>query len=385
MKFELNSANSALIKEHFAKIVDSSNKMLGYPVSRDFDYSELNEIMRYPLNNVGDPRMESTSVLSTKKEENEVIDFFANLFRAPQNNYWGYVTNGGTEGNLYGLYLARELYPNAMVYHSEATHYSVQKNLHLLKMDKIVIRSQPSGEMNYEDLEEILSQHRHRPAIVFANIGTTMTEAKDNVATIKSVVKKMAIRQYYIHSDAALAGVYTALLEPHHPFDFVDGADSIAISGHKFIGAPIPCGLVIVKKNYKDRIGQMVPYIGSLDTTITGSRNGHTPWFLWYAIKKWGIEGFRYRAQESLDLAAYTEKKLQEIGWHAWRNPNAITVVLKKPHEDLIAKWQLASEEDIAHIICMPGVKREQIDAFLADMKMYHKHELSAQLSAISQ
>jgi hypothetical protein len=85
-----------------------------------------------------------------KAFEREVVSFYADIFNAPANNHWGYVTNGGSEGNLYGLYLARELYPNGIVYYSEATHYSVQKNLHLLNMNSIVIRSQPNGEMAFQ-------------------------------------------------------------------------------------------------------------------------------------------------------------------------------------------------------------------------------------------
>ena len=30
---------------------------------------------------------------------------------------WGYCTNGGTEGNMYGLFLAREIYPKGIVYY----------------------------------------------------------------------------------------------------------------------------------------------------------------------------------------------------------------------------------------------------------------------------
>lgn len=377
MHFDLSPNDRKRFDDHFKKIVRDTQTMLGYPLSRDFDYKELLPLMNYALNNIGDPKVESTSILSTKEEENEVVDFFADLFRAPANNYWGYVTNGGTEGNLYALYLARELYPGAMVYFSESTHYSVQKNLHLLNIESITIKSQENGEIDYNDLEAVLSQHRHRPAIVFANIGTTMTEAKDNVATIKQILKSQAIRQHYIHSDAALAGTYTALVEPHHPFDFADGADSISISGHKFIGSPIPCGVVIVKKNYKERIGQLIPYIGTLDTTITGSRNGHTPMFMWYAIKKWGKEGFLHRAEQSMELAKYTKKKLNAMGWKAWMNPNSITVVIDKPTNELVAKWQIATVGNLAHIICMPGVTKEEIDKFLHDMHTHYGNRVA--------
>ena len=46
--------------------------------------------------------------------------------------------------------------------------------------------------------------------------------------------------------------------EPRPAFDFADGADSIAISGHKSFGSPMPCGVVVVKKSNRDRIARSV-------------------------------------------------------------------------------------------------------------------------------
>jgi len=356
------------LEDYLHKVMHRANQFLGYPIATDFDYSDLYPLLKYPLNNVGDPLIESTYDLNSRSIEKEVVEFFANLFRAPKNNSWGYVTNGGSEGNLYGLYVARELYPNAMVYYSEATHYSVQKNIHLLNMPSIVIRTYSKGEMDYVDLKEAMQLHRHRPAIILANIGTTMTEAKDDVLAIRRTLKECAIKSHYIHCDAALAGTYLALLQDDPSFDFAHGADSIAISGHKFIGSPIPCGVVIVKKNYKDRIGRTIPYIGTLDTTITGSRNGHSPVFLWYALKKMGREGLKSRALNSLQLADYTVQQLQHIGIKAWRNNSAITVVFPQPSKEICIKWQLACENGLTHIICMPGVTTETIDRFVSDL-----------------
>ena len=50
------------------------------------------------------------------------------------------------------------------------------------------MRATNSGELDYEDLGEALSKHRDRAAIVVANIGTTMTEAVDDVGRIKAVL-----------------------------------------------------------------------------------------------------------------------------------------------------------------------------------------------------
>jgi len=356
------------LNDYMYKVEERSKNFIGYPIATDFDYTQLYPLLKYPLNNIGDPLIESTYDLNSRSLEREVIDFFAELFKAPKNNSWGYITNGGSEGNLYALYLARELYPNGMVYYSEATHYSVQKNIHLLNMPSIVIRSKPNGEMDYDDLKEAIQLHRQQPAIILANIGTTMTEAKDDVTAIRKTLKACAIKSHYIHCDAALAGIYLSLLDTDAKFDFPHGADSIAISGHKFIGSPIPCGVVIVKKNYKERIGRTIPYIGTLDTTITGSRNGHSPVFLWYAIKSLGKEGLKQRAVDSLELAEYTMQRLLSIDIKAWRNDHAITVVFPQPPAEICLKWQLASEGGLTHIICMPGVTKERIDSFINDL-----------------
>lgn len=353
---------------YISKVKERSENFLGYPVSTDFDYSELYSLLKYPLNNLGDPLVESTYDLNSRSFEREVVQFFCNLFKAPSDNSWGYVTNGGSEGNLYAIYVARELYPQGMVYYSESTHYSVQKNIHLLNMPSIVIRAQENGEMDYDDLKDAIHLHRHKPAIIIANIGTTMTEAKDDINKIKQVLKHSAIRSHYIHCDAALAGIYLSLLEAKPAFDFSQGVDSIAISGHKFIGSPIPCGVAIVKKSYKERIGQSIPYIGTVDTTITGSRNGHSPLFLWYALKKLGVEGLKNRALKSLELAKHLEDQLKKRGMEVLRNDNAITVVFSQPKKEICLKWQLASDSGKSHIICMPGVKKEDLDKFLSDL-----------------
>ncbi|HET9030576.1 MAG TPA: histidine decarboxylase [Candidatus Aquilonibacter sp.] len=364
----LQPEDRARLERVFERMSAANAISLGYPSAKDFDYRELFRFMEFPVNNVGDPFADATYRVETREFEREVVQFFADLFRAPRDDWWGYVTNGGTEGNLYGLYLARELLPNGMVYYSEQTHYSVAKNLHFLGMRHITIRSQANGEIDYEDLRETLRIHRDVPPIIFANIGTTMTEARDDVRRIVSMMDEMAIRQRYIHSDAALSGGYVGFLNPRPPYDFEDGADSIAVSGHKFLGAPVPCGVVVAKKHNVSRIARAIDYIGSLDTTISGSRNGITPLMLWYRIAELGIEGIRERIAHSLELAQYLVERLQAQSIDAWRNPNAITVVFPPPSPAVRAKWQLATAGPVSHAIVLPNVTREQIDALADDI-----------------
>lgn len=371
----LSTEDRERLNRHLEQLAYYRETELGYPVAFDIDFKPLLPYLGFSLNNVGDPFLDAHYRINSREFEREVLQFFAELTHAPAGDWWGYVTNGGTEGNLYGMYLAREMYPDGIVYFSRDSHYSVAKNLHFLGMRNIMLRSQPNGEMDYDDLRETIKIRRDATPIIFANIGTTMTEGRDDIRLIQGILRDLALDRYYIHSDAALCGGYAAFLDPPPAWDFADGADSIAISGHKFFAMPIPCGIVLARKRYVDRVGQAVAYIGTRDTTISGSRNGFTVMGLWYAIRSFGMEGMRQRLERAMDLADYAEARFREAGIDARRNQGALTVVFPKPHDSVCDKWQLATAGDIGHIVCMPHVTRAQIDALLEDILAAEQHQ----------
>ena len=363
---ESEDALEALLRQ----IQKNSDKMLGYPLNKNFDYSALYPFLSYTINNAGDPYELSSLGTNTMNFERSVLNFFADIFSVPDKKWWGYVNHGGSEGNLYGLFLARENFPDGIVYYCESAHYSAKKNIKILNLPSIVIKSQSNGEIDYEDLRRALEINRHRSAIIFATAGTTMTEAKDDVDTIQTILDDLRISSRYIHVDAALSGMIYPFL-PHPPrFAFETGIDSISVSGHKFLGSPLPCGVVIVKKKYRDRIALKVQYIESVDATIAGSRNGITPLIMWYALQTLQKEGISECVNKCINTAVYAENKLNEIGIKAWRNENAITVVFPTPPTEICKKWQLAVQGNIAHIITMPDVSFEKVDEFVEDMKI---------------
>ena len=367
----LDAGDKQRLDDLLELIEQECDRFLGYPCTRDFDYSPLFPFFYYPLNNVGDPYVDTSFRLNTHDIEREVVEYFRQLVRAPENGIWGYVTNGGTEGNMYGIYLARELHPEGVVYYSEDTHYSVAKIMRLLHARNIMIKSRDDGEMDYEDLEETLRIHRDVPPIIFANIGTTMKGAVDDIGKIKAILKKLAIHEYYIHADAALSGMILPFVDDPQAFGFDVGIDSISISGHKMIGSPIPCGVVVARKKNVERIARSVEYVGTLDTTLSGSRNAITPLFLWYAIRSQKSEGFQAIVQRCLRMADYTLAEFAKRGIDAWRHKNSVTVVFARPHEQVLKNWQLAVHHEIAHIITMPHVEERHIQAVLADIVKY--------------
>jgi histidine decarboxylase len=350
-----------------SRIEGASETQIGYPCNQAFDYRELLPLLAYSLNNVGDPFATSNYRLSTHDIEREVVEAFAGLTGATMADVWGYVTGGGTEGNMYGLYLARELYPGGLVYYSEDTHYSVQKSLRVLGMRSIMIRSHESGAIDEHDLYETLRIHRDVPPILFLNVGTTMKGAIDDVARVTSMLEELRLGDHYLHVDAALSGMILPFVDDAPAWNFAAGVDSLSISGHKLLGSPMPSGVVLARRKNVERIARSIEYVGVLDTTLTGSRNALSPVILWYALQRFGPAGLRDVVRRCLEVAEYAKARLLEAGIPATLGPNSVTVVFPRPSDEVVARWQIAPLRDIGHLVVVPHVTRALVDAFIAD------------------
>ena len=348
-------------------IKDEEQWQVGYPGNQNFDYSPLIPFLSHCLNNVGDPFHQTHYRANTHQFEREVILHFAQLAGLDSDDPWGYVTSGGTEGNMYGLYLARELHPEGMLYFSEEAHYSILKNARVLNLPHTTVKRRIDGEIDYDDLRDMLTVHRGRPAIILATIGTTMRGAVDDISAIRQIIDELDIGEHYIHADAALSGMILPYVDDPQPFGFDAGIDSISISGHKLIGAPLPCGIVLTRKHLVETLGRAVELVGVNDTTLSGSRNGLTPLMLWYAINRYGEHEWRETVGGMLNVAEYAVKRFNEHGINAWRHRNSPTVVFDRPSQEVFDRWQIAPEGDVAHIITMPHVDFETIDRLVDD------------------
>jgi histidine decarboxylase len=346
---------------------------LAFPGATDLTYPRLADILTTQLlNNIGDPWEAGHGRNHTKAYERDVIDRLGAVFNAPPGR-WGYVTTGSTEGTLHALDEASTTFPDLVVYTSCAAHYSVTKAARLLRLPLVLIRTDPAGRIDIDDLRGELARRRHRPAMIVATAGTTMSEAVDDVAAIATLCDDLAMHRRRIHVDAALSGLPLALLAAHDrpQFDFNAGATSMVVSGHKFFSTLMPCA-VLLYAHRPTGTGGRVAYIGSSDTTITGSRSGHTPLLLWWSLTGQGLDGHHRRAQTARDLATYTHDKLLSLGWAAHRNPHAFTVTLAHPTAALAHPWVLGGDRHNAHIITMPGIQQAWIDEFLTDLATTH-------------
>ena len=379
--YELSAADAARLNALNQRLIEETKTYIGYPNSKNLNHQNLAPFLDLPLNNVGDP-FHGNNGPNTCELECEVLEFYRDLLHMEQDNFWGYVTNGGTEANLYGLYLARETYPNGIVYHSEDAHYSIPKAVKLLRMRSQIIGTSTSGEIRYADLRDCIKANRERPAIVAANIGSTMKGAIDQVEKIVAVLRASGVKRFYIHCDAALFGAYLPFVEGAPLFDFRLPVGSIAISGHKFLGSAIPCGVVLARKTYVNEIRANPEYIASVDDTISGSRDGFSVLVLWHNVRRFGKEGMAEMAHECLENAQHTAERLRDIDWPAWVNPYSNIVVIARPPDSIIKKWQLAAQGQMAHVVVMPGVDQRKLDAFVDDVRAVAQAEKASMLRA---
>ncbi|MBF0406065.1 MAG: histidine decarboxylase [Candidatus Riflebacteria bacterium] len=355
------------LDELYNFLLNKQKTYIGFPNNQIMDNEELAPFLNLVVNNIGDPFIGNLG-LNTCTIETEVLNFFSKIYHIEENNYWGYITNGGTESNLHSFFLAREESPNAKIYYSKDSHYSIPKAARILRIDSVVVDSLENGEIDYSDFENKVRKNKDFPVILNANIGTTFKGAIDNVEKLLEIIHRNGIKEFHIHCDAALFGGYLPFIEHAPLFDFRLPISSISVSGHKFFGSPIPCGIQLIRKSYLQKVLNRIDYIGSFDGTVSGSRNGITVLILWKTIMQQGIEGFKKWADNSMNVTKYALEAFKEIKWHAFSNQFSNIIVIANPGEKIIKKWQLSSLNGDSHIVIMPNASKKIIDDFIADI-----------------
>ena len=83
--------------------------------------------------------------------------------------------------------------------------------------------------------------------VCVVNVGSTVRGAHDRLPRMLEALDKAQVprAKRFMHCDAALSGLILPVIseaEEWH-FGFDKGADAIAVSGHKQLGTPVPCGV----------------------------------------------------------------------------------------------------------------------------------------------
>lgn len=367
------------------RMVEGKKTAVGFPCNQNIKLADfyhwyaVSGLADVAMNNVGNPRKPSLFSLNTHEFENEVIDFFAPLFGFPEGEAWGIVTNGGTDGNNHGIYfgvnvLRAKSQIRPILYVSEEAHYSIKKLGDLQDLDMQLVSANVRGEMEIDALEQVLDPSR--PALIVVAMGSTFKGGIDDQDAIDAVLARKKPVAVYRHVDAALFGGYLPFTEHAHLVDRrLRKFDSIAVSGHKFFGFDEPLGLFITTNEVLNAQNPFhVAYLNDAVPTITCSRSALAPLKFWWQIHRTGLEGYRHQAELILKNAVYLKRKLDEIGYPAWRNEFSNTVYFRRPGENVMRKWGLAPTEDerlggkLAHDVVMRHEGMHMIDRFVDDI-----------------
>jgi histidine decarboxylase len=345
---------------------------LGYPYNLTGMASMPAGLNDYLINNLGDPYAGSHYGSEVCDLEREAVAWLMNLWECPDPaNYWGSVGASGTEGNIWALYLGREALPDAILIHSAEAHYSIPKAARILRIKAVSVACGKDGAIDLDALSATLSGlDRSNGVILALTCGTTVKGAHDDIggAMARLGAAGFGAGQRFVHVDGALNAMVLPFLDgvPQglRP-TFRHGIDSMSTSGHKMIGCPMPCGVLIARRVHVARVASAVAYLRSDDTTLMGSRNGHAVLALWKQLFGHGAAGFRKDAGRCVGLAEQLAARLQKIGAPVLHNPHSLTVLFPEPEEAIVKKYQLSCTGGWAHAIAMPNVTKEHMQRFI--------------------
>lgn len=363
-------------------IMEKRKTFMGYPcngvfkLEKFFKWWEQSVISKSPLNDVGNPNSDPSYTLNARPYETTVLQFFADLFSL--ENYWGYITSGGTQGNEQGLYMGRQAltkFGKPILYFSEEAHYSIASLGKILDLECRIIHSKIDGEMDYEDLSKKLDAER--PALFSLSIGTTFKGGIDRIEIIDNIVKNKGVKNVFYHADAALFGGYLPFFDdptkPNLNFEKFP-YDSIAVSGHKFFGSPTPLGIFLIRNKYiQALVPDYIEYIHTQNITIPCSRSALSTLIFWWTITTTPQEEFAKQAKTIIENAQYLYQQLQKRQYPSWLNAYSNTVYFKAPSSLLCKHWTLSlftcpKLGPLAHAIIMQHVDKKMIDEFLQEL-----------------
>jgi aromatic-L-amino-acid decarboxylase len=163
-----------------------------------------------------------------------------------------------------------------------------------------------------------------RPCAVVATSGTTTTTAFDPLEAIAAIAREHGL---WMHVDAAMAGSAMILPECRILWRGVEGADSLVMNPHKWLGVAFDCSLYYVRDpEHLVRVMSTNPsYLQSgVDGQVKNLRDWGIPLGrrfralkLWCLIREQGVEGLQRRLRRDLDNARWLEAQVR--GEPDWR------------------------------------------------------------------
>lgn len=211
------------------------------------------------------------------------------------------------------------------IYISEHSHSSAEKAALLAGIGRTCVRRIPHDE-NFAMRPDALAAAMEAdeaagiaPCAVVATVGTTTATGFDPVGAIATVAARHAA---WLHVDAAMAGSAMILPECRWMWDGIEGADSIVLNAHKWLGAAFDCSLYYVRdpEHLVRVMGTNPSYLRSAaDEQVRNLRDWGLPLGrrfralkLWCLIREQGIAGLQARLRRDMANAQWLAQRIRE-------------------------------------------------------------------------
>lgn len=214
--------------------------------------------------------------------------------------------------------------PPLIVYASAESHSSVKKAALLAGFGLEHVRFvdvDTAFALNTTHLEEVIEADIKlglRPCAVVATTGTTATTAIDPIADIAALAKQYNM---WLHVDAAMAGSAMILPDCRWMWEGIEGADSIVLNPHKWLGVIFDCSLFYTRKS-EHLIRVMSTNPSYLQTSADGEARNYRDWGiplgrrfralkLWCLIREQGISGLQARIRRDMENAQWLRAQME--------------------------------------------------------------------------
>lgn len=248
----------------------------------------------------------------------------------------GTLTTGGSEANLIGLTVARNVMAGIDVradgvralacplrfYASDQVHGCHLKAVEALGLGRKSLSLIPTTEDFRIDLSELrtaIAQDRQaglKPACIIATAGTVNTGAIDDLAALADLA---AQERMWLHVDGCI-GALIALAPVHSPLVAgLDRADSLALDPHKWLHAPFEAGCAVIRDAaaHRDSYALSPAYLQGASRGLAAA-----PWLcdfgpqtsrgfralkIWMALKEHGADKFGRLVDQNIAQAHYLD------------------------------------------------------------------------------
>jgi aromatic-L-amino-acid decarboxylase len=216
-----------------------------------------------------------------------------------------------------------------VVYTSEHSHSSVDKAALLAGFGRDNVRhiaSDADCALRPDALEAAIREDLaagRKPCAIVGTTGTTTSTAIDPVAAMARIASE---HRMWLHVDAAMAGSAMILPECRGMWAGIEGADSLVLNPHKWLGAAFDCSLYYVRDpEHLVRVMSTSPsYLRTAaDEKVKNLRDWGLPLGrrfralkLWFLIREQGVAGLQARLRRDLANAQWLAECVRKTpGW----------------------------------------------------------------------